>query len=211
LNVACIDQTKLLLLRIIINLTAGGNIRLEKSDIELISESISGDQDAFAEIVSRYKKLVYSVVYNIMDDKQEVSDVSQEVFIRIYKSMDRYNPEFKFSTWCVKIATNLCLDTLRKRKVTYVPLEDAEGICSNSETPEDKALRMERSRRIREAITELPEKYRIPIVLFHQNGMSYEEMVKILNEPMTIIKNRLYRARLMLREKLMPYRNEEVL
>lgn len=184
---------------------------MEKSDIELIKDSISGDQDAFAEIVARYKKLVYSVVYNIMDDKQEIGDVSQEVFIRIYKSMDRYNPEFKFSTWCVKIATNLCQDTLRKRKASYVSLEDAEGVCSNLETPEDKALRMERSRKIRGAIMELPEKYRIPVVLFHQNGMSYEEMAKILNEPMTIIKNRLYRARLMLREKLMPCRKEEVL
>lgn len=184
---------------------------MEKPDIELIKECISGNQDAFAEIVARYKKLVYSVVYKIMDDNQEVGDISQEVFIRIYKSLDRYNPEYRFSTWCVKIATNLCLDTLRRRKTVYVPLEDAEGTCCSLETPEDKAVRSEQSRKIRQAVSELPDKYRIPIVLFHQNNMSYEEMSKVLNEPMTIIKNRLYRARLMLREKLIPYRNEEVL
>jgi RNA polymerase sigma-70 factor (ECF subfamily) len=111
----------------------------------------------------------------------------------------------------VKIATNLCLDVLRKKKVDSTPIEEIEGVPSNIDTPEDSYIKTERSRKIREAIAELPEKYRVPIVLFHQNGLSYEEMARILKEPMTIIKNRLYRARLMLREKLDPYRKEEVL
>ena len=147
----------------------------------------------------------------MIPDKQEVNDVSQEVFIRIYKSLGRYNPEYKFSTWSVKIATNLCLDILRKKKVDSLPIEEIEGVSTTANTPEDRYIRKERSARIREAIESLPEKYRTPIVLFHQNGLSYEEMTEVLNEPMTIIKNRLYRARLMLREKLLPDRKEEVL
>lgn len=184
---------------------------MEISDFELVKDCIAGKQDSFSDLVNRYKKLIYSVVYNMIIDKQEVSDISQEVFIRIYKSLDRYNPEYKFSTWSVKIATNYCLDVLRKRRVDYVPIEEMGDVSSNMETPETKYVNKERSLRIREAIEELPEKYRVPIILFHQNGLSYEEMVGILNEPMTIIKNRLYRARLMLREKLSNDRKEEVL
>lgn len=181
------------------------------TDLELINSCIAGNQDSFAEIVTRYKKLIYSIVYNMIRDKQEVNDIAQEVFIRIYKSLNRYNPEYKFSTWSVKIATNLCLDVLRKKRVDSTSIDEIEGVSIDTDTPEARFLRKEKSERIRRAIEGLPDKYRIPVVLFHQNNLSYEEMAKVLNEPMTIIKNRLYRARLMLREKLLPDRKEEVL
>lgn len=184
---------------------------MEASDVDLIQECLSGNQDAFSILVTRYKKLIFNVVYNMITDKQEVNDIAQEVFIRIYKSLDRYNPKYKFSTWTVKIATNLCLDVLRKKKIDSTPIEEIEGVPSDLETPEKKYISKERSRRIRDAITGLPEKYRTPIILFHQNGLSYEEITKVLNEPMTIIKNRLYRARLLLRDSLMQYRKEEIL
>lgn len=184
---------------------------MELSDYDIIKRVLSGEQELFSELVSRYKRLVYSVVYNMLNDQQEVNDVSQEVFIRIYQSLGRYNPEYKFSTWTVKIATNLCLDILRKKKVESLPMEDIVETASSADTPEARYLKKERSKRIRDAIEELPEKYRLPVVLFHQNGMSYEEMMKVLDEPMTIIKNRLYRARLMLRDKLSKYREEGVL
>lgn len=184
---------------------------MEMSDVEIIKECLSGNQEAFEVLVTRYKKLIYNVVYNMIEDKQEVNDIAQEVFIRIYKSLDKYNPEFKFSTWSVKIATNLFLDVLRKRKIDSVPIEEIEDVSKVADTPESKYLSKERTKKIQEAIASLPEKYKTPIVLFHQNGLSYEEIAKVLNEPMTIIKNRLYRARLMLRESLMPYRKEEVL
>lgn len=170
-----------------------------------------GKQEAFEELVARYKKLIYSVVYNMIPDKQEVNDISQEVFIRIYRSLDKYNPEYRFSTWSVRIATNLCLDVLRKKRIDSTPMEEIEGLSKENDTPEDRYISKERTLRIRKAIESLPEKYRMPIVLFHQNGLSYEEITEVLNEPMTIIKNRLYRARLMLREKLMRDRKEEVL
>lgn len=184
---------------------------MEVSDIELINQCLAGRQEAFEEIVSRYKKLIYSVVYNMISDKQEVNDISQEVFIRIYKSLDRYNPEYKFSTWAVRISTNYCLDILRKKKVESVPIDEVIGVSSGVDTPEIKFINKERTLKIRKAISELPEKYRLPIILFHQNGLSYEEMTKVLGEPMSIIKNRLYRARLLLRDKLSKDRKEEVL
>ncbi len=184
---------------------------MELTDNELIQKCLAGQQQYFEELVTRYKKLIFSVVYNMINDKEEVSDISQEVFIRIYKALDRYNPEFKFSTWAVRITTNLCLDIHRKKKVDSTPIEEIEDFSDGIDTPEASYIQKERSERIRKAIQSLPEKYRTPIILFHQNGLSYEEMTKVLGEPMTIIKNRLYRARLMLREALMPDRKEEAL
>ncbi len=184
---------------------------MEVTDIELINRCLSGEQDAFSELVTRYKKLIYSVVYNMISDKQDVNDIAQEVFIRIYKSLDRYNPEYKFSTWSVKIATNLCLDILRKKKIDSISIDEMVNVSNGADTPEVKLIKKEKSELIRQAIADLPEKYRVPILLFHQNGLSYEEITEILNEPMTIVKNRLYRARLMLREKLSSQRKEEVL
>jgi RNA polymerase sigma-70 factor (ECF subfamily) len=187
------------------------NQLFELSDADLVSQCINGSNSAFEEIVRRYKKLVYSVVYKMISDKEEVNDISQEVFIRLYKSLERYNPEYKMSTWIVKITSNLCLDTLRKKKQDTVTLDDAIGVSSNTDTPEQAFINNQKTELIRRAINELPEKYKILIVLFHNKGMSYEEMTKVLNEPMSIIKNRLYRARLMLREKLEEARKEEVL
>jgi RNA polymerase sigma-70 factor (ECF subfamily) len=189
----------------------GGENRLELTDYELIQKCLSGRQEYFEELVTRYKKLIFSVVYNMINDKEEVSDISQEVFIRIYRALDRYNPEYKFSTWAVRIATNLCLDIHRKKKVDSTPIEEIEDFSNGIDTQETSYLQKERTERIRKAIQALPEKYRTPVILFHQNGLSYEEMMKVLGEPMTIIKNRLYRARMMLREALMPDRKEEVL
>ena len=185
---------------------------MEMSDYDLIQKCLAGEQQYFEELVTRYKKLVYSVVYNMINDKEEINDISQEVFIRIYKALNRYNPEFKFSTWAVRIATNLCLDIHRKKKLDSVPIEEVGDVTSGSDvTPEANYIKKERSERIKRAIESLPEKYKVPVVLFHQNGLSYEEMTKVLNEPMTIIKNRLYRARLMLREALQADRKEEIL
>lgn len=172
------------------------------SDEELIKQCLAGNQEAFAEIVVRYKRLIYSVVYNMMGDREETYDISQEVFVRIYKALGRYNPEYKFSTWAAKIATNLCLDILRKKKLDSVSIEEIQDVSDGFDTPETRYMEKEKNERVRRAVAELPDKYRIPIILFHQSGLSYEEMTKVINEPMSIVKNRLYRARLMLRDKL---------
>ncbi len=184
---------------------------MEHTDAELVERCINGDSSAFEEIVTKYKKLVFSVVYKMISDREEANDVSQEVFIRLYKSLEKYNPEYKMSTWIVKITSNLCLDTLRKKKQDTVALDDAIGVSSDADTPEETLIKKQKTLLIKNAINELPEKYKILITLFHNNGMSYEEMTKVLNEPMSIIKNRLYRARLMLKEKLDSARKEEVL
>jgi RNA polymerase sigma-70 factor (ECF subfamily) len=111
----------------------------------------------------------------------------------------------------VKIATNLCLDVLRKKRIETISVDEMIYQPGHDENPEAVYLKIERKEQISQAINALPEKYKLPIVLFHQYGLSYEEICKTLNEPMSIVKNRLHRARHMLRDKLVGTRKEEVL
>lgn len=191
----------------------GGERDLEHkdTDIEIIDKCTKGDHEAFAEIVSRYKNLIYSVAVNMVEDRQEVNDVVQEVFLRIYKSLYQYNPEYKFSTWAVKITTNICINKMKRKKASVVSLEDIQELHSGLASPETELLNVEQSKYIHEALKALPEKYRTPLILFHQNGLTYEDLTKVLKVPMSIIKNRLHRGRLMLRERLQADRKEGIL
>ena len=179
---------------------------LEASDYELVKRCISGERDIFAEIFARYKKLIYRTIFNFVGSSPDVNDLFQEVFLRIYKSLARYNPEYQFSTWVIKITTNICLDRLRRKRPDHETMESIEEVGDSRSSPENSCLDRERAERVRKALQELPEDYRTPVILFHQQGLSYEEMAEIMGQPMTIIKNRLYRARLMLRDKIGPDR-----
>lgn len=179
-----------------------GVFLLEYSDTELVQKCLNGEVGAFEEIVDRYKRLVYSVTMNMFKDKEDVYDVSQEVFLKIYKSLDKYNNEFKLSTWIARITMNHCLDILRKKRPQTVPLEKVAEASRKKDTPEERYIVSEERNELKKAIYSLPEKYRVLIILFHKQGLSYEEIVKITGEPMSIVKNRLFRARQMLREQL---------
>ena len=184
---------------------------METPDIDIVKRCLDGEKEAFSELVTRYKRLIYNVIFNMINNKEEVSDIAQEVFIRIYRALDKYDPQYKFSTWSVKIATNYCLDVIRKKKLDTMPIDDAMGVSSDIDTPEASYLKKEQSDRVNYELSKLPEKYRVPLILYHKNGLSYEEMTQVLNEPMTIIKNRLFRARQMLKEKLSAQREEGIL
>lgn len=170
--------------------------------MELVQKCLGGERQAFELLVEKYKRLVYSVAMNMFKDKEDIYDVSQEIFLKIYKSLDKYNGEFKLSTWIVRISTNHCLDILRKKRPQTVPLEKVAEISRKKDTPEEKYIAQEEKRELREAIDNLPEKYKLLIVLFHKQGLSYNEIVEITGEPISIVKNRLFRARQMLKESL---------
>lgn len=172
------------------------------TDFELVTGCKEGNNEYFGELVARYKKLIFSVVYNIIKDREDVEDIAQEVFVRIYKSLGSYNPEFKFSTWSVRITRNLCLDFLRKKRVSSISLDEYEGFAKETETPERRYIDNESKEEIQQVIDELPSKYRVLITLYHKKGLSYKEMAERLGEPMSIIKNRLFRARLILKGRL---------
>lgn len=171
-------------------------------DYELVKQSVKGNQNAFAELLSRYKNLVYSVVLRMVNDSEEANDLAQEIFIKIYKNLDKYQPEYKFSTWIIRITTNHVIDFRRKKKQETVSIDDMVYEPSDYITPESSYIEKERNTSIFSALNSLPDMYKIPIVLYHQQGLSYQEIAQMIGEPLSKVKNRIFRGRKMLKELL---------
>jgi len=184
----------------------------ERTDYELCEAVVDGQHAAFEELLNRYKNLVYSVVLRMVNDREDANDQAQEIFIKIYKNIEKYRPDFKFSTWLIKIATNHVIDFRRRTKneaqVAYLEAtEDAPvGV---EQSPEDAYVAKEQTEALATMIKELPEMYRLPIVLYHQQGLSYQEISEIVDEPMSKVKNRIFRARKLLKENLMSLKRGE--
>ncbi len=171
-------------------------------DYELVKQSINGNEDAFAELLSRYKNLVYSVVLRMVNDTEDANDLAQEVFIKLYKNLDKYQPEYKFSTWLIRITTNHVIDYRRKKKQETVSMDDMVYEPANNITPEKEYISREEKQGLAAVIAGLPDIYKIPIVLYHQQGLRYQEIADIIGEPLSKVKNRIFRGRKMLKENL---------
>lgn len=174
------------------------------TDYELIRLCLDGNSLCFGELMARYKSLVYSIVLRMTNDREEANDLAQEIFIKVYKNLDKYYPEFKFSTWIIRISTNHVIDYRRKKKLDSVPLDEVDfQIQAPSEaSPEEKYLKKEKTEYLTKIIGELPEMYKVPIVLYHQQGLSYQEIAARTNEPLSKVKNRIFRGRKMLKDTL---------
>lgn len=179
------------------------------TDYEIIELCIKGDQEAFSQIISRYKNLVYSVILRMVCEQEEANDLAQEVFTKVYKNIDKYHPEFKFSTWVIRITTNHVIDYRRKKKQDSVSISEMTQEPTAKGTPESDYLRKELRETVVEAIELLPDMYKIPIVLYHQQGLTYQEISKIINEPLSKVKNRIFRGRKILKETLMKMKVSE--
>jgi RNA polymerase sigma-70 factor (ECF subfamily) len=174
-----------------------------KTDMELIEACLEGDQDCFSELVSRYKNLVYSIILRMTKDNEEANDLAQDVFLKIYKNLRSYSSAFRFSTWVIRITTNHVIDQHRRKKQETVPLDSVayEIETSGAEaSPETVYLKREHTRRINKIVEDLPDMYKIPIVLYHQQGLSYQEISDITREPLSKVKNRIFRGRKLLKE-----------
>ena len=180
---------------------------MNASDIEIVNQCLAGDLNAFEVLIERYKKAIYNTAFRMMGNREEAEDVSQEAFIRMYNSLSKYNSEYKFMTWALKVTTNLCLDSLRKRKAE-VPIDEGFEIKDGKDTPEEEYIRKENQKLVQDAIMKLPEKYREFLILFHHRNLSYQEIMAITGESLTIVKNRLYRARQMLKDELISREKE---
>lgn len=172
------------------------------TDLELIKLCLDGDNSYFAELVTRYKNLVYSIILRMINDSEEANDLAQEVFVKVYKNLDKYYPEFKFSTWIIRITTNHVIDYRRKKVKDTIPISDVEYELSSDESPEDAYITKEDNEKLNEVLNKLPDMYKIPIVLYHQQGLSYQEISDIINEPLSKVKNRIFRGRRMLKDML---------
>jgi len=193
-------------------------VQAEKlSDHELIEATKKGDEDAFAEIMTRYRSQITNYLYRFLNDYEEAVDLAQETFVRVYFAIERYHTDYAFSTYIYRIATNLAISEIRRRKrrrlvsLTGLFQSDDEPQAQDFQPPDKKPLALEnlieseQTETIARAIATLPEKYRAPIVLRDVEGKSYEEVAVILQLGLGTTKSRISRARKLLREKLQNY------
>lgn len=189
----------------------GENTVVDHYDARLVRLARKGDQGAFAELVDLYKDKLFHLGYRMLSNRHEAEDVVQETFLRVYKNWSRYDDKQKFSTWIYRIATNLCIDRLRKRKPNYyldAEMNDQEGmdgytlIPGDDKTPETEYLLSETQQMIHQAIAGLPAKYKSVIVLRYLQEMSLQEISDVLDMPVTTVKTRVHRGREFLRKKL---------
>ena len=178
---------------------------------QLVKLALKGDQAAFAELVELYQEKLYHMAYRMLNNRQEAEDVVQDTFLRVYNNLERYDTSMKFSTWIYRIATNLSIDRLRKRKPVYsldAESSEYEGldgysmIPSDNRTPESEMLISETQRIIHQAIDTLPPKYKTVMILRYIHELSLQEVGDILDMPVTTIKTRVHRGREFLRKKL---------
>ncbi|MGE5589789.1 MAG: RNA polymerase sigma factor [Bacillota bacterium] len=185
-------------------------MRDAERDDEAIRRCLAGDREAFGELVERYKRPLYAVAYRLLGDPGLAEDAVQETFLRAYRALGRFRQGDPLAPWLYRIATNLCHDLGRNRARQTPGLDDdqVERQADPGDQPDEVLARRETQRRVREAVAALPEKYRVLVVMAHQQGMTYEAICQATGEPLTIVKNRLYRARQMLKDRLSAYYQE---
>ncbi|MCA1555441.1 MAG: sigma-70 family RNA polymerase sigma factor [Acidobacteria bacterium] len=180
------------------------------ADGELVTRAIAGRDESFEELVRRYQRPLVSYVYRMTGNYESALDLTQEVFIKVYGSLARYRPEYKFSTWVYRIAHNTAIDHLRRHSTREQELQvtTSEGdtyekpYASGAPTPEEQSVNAERRAEIEDVIGSLPASYRELIVLRHAHDLSYDEIAEVTGLPLGTVKNRIFRAREAMRTPL---------
>ena len=170
------------------------------SDRDLIVRARRGESEAFGELVSRHQSGVFNVCYRLLHEHGEAEDLAQETFMRAYDRLHTFDLEREFGPWIRRVAANLCLNYLESRRVT-APL-DEERDADQTLLPEAVTEVRERSEQIRAALSSLPPHYRVVVELRHYQELSYDEIAKELDMPLSDVKSHLFRARKILAEKL---------
>jgi RNA polymerase sigma-70 factor, ECF subfamily len=178
------------------------------TDRDLVATAVSGVEGSFEELVRRYQRPISAYVYRMVGNYESALDLTQEIFIKVYNSLRRYRSEFKFSTWIYKIAHNAAIDHLRRtatreQSLVMGPENDQFDLPveSGSLSPEQESERKERRGEIESVVRALPGNYRELIILRHSQDLSYEEIVEVTGLPLGTVKNRLFRAREMMRQQ----------
>lgn len=185
-------------------------------DLELVERLKGGDRTAFKQLVDKYKRKSYNIAYTLVENKEEVKDILQEAFVKVFYSINSFRQDASFSTWFYRILVNLCKDCLRKRSKQFVSIdatfETEEGqdmkateIADLKENPASTLLNKETGVMINKALNKLPEKQKLAFILKHINGLSIEEISNSLGCSISTCKVHLFRAVRALRKELAPY------
>ncbi len=172
-------------------------------ELDWIAAAQQGDRQAFGELVELHRQGVINVVYRMCGDPQLAEEAAQEAFIRVWQNVQRYNPRFAFRSWVYRIALNVAIDDLRRRKET-VDIE-AEPLAADPESPEASLERKERSGRVRQAVLDLPPASRAVLVLREYEELTYQEIAEALDIPIGTVMSRLNYARSQIRKALGRY------
>ena len=179
---------------------AAGNVYRVQDEVSLLRASLSGETDAWGEIIGRYKDAVFGLCLGFLRNRADAEDLTHDAFIRAYVNLRRYDIEKRFSTWLFTIAANLCRNRLRYRRnhpVAELPFQIRGGA-----DPATIVADGDRHGRVREALTRLPFGYRAPLVLRFYNDLSYREIATILAIPEGTVKTRIHRGKAMLKQRM---------
>jgi RNA polymerase sigma-70 factor (ECF subfamily) len=185
--------------------------REQLDDRAVVARILEGDRDRFADLVARYEKRVINYVYRITHRYEDAHDLAQEIFVKVFLALDRYDPKYQFSTWLFRIAQNSAIDALRKKSISEVPIArptEDEPTGKEREFADDgispyRALKNKQlASAIDRAVEKLPIDYRELIQLRHFAELSYEEIATMKKLPLGTVKNKLFRARNLLKDAL---------
>lgn len=178
-----------------------------KNDFQLVQKAREGDQKAYASLMQRYKDSIYFMALKMVNNKEDAMDLTVETFAKAFEKLDRYQPEFAFSTWLFRVATNNCIDFIRKKKLTTMSLHgmlDEEGderpmqIKADTLNPEEFSIKKQQTQEIKMLVDSLPPRYRNLITLRYFDELSYEEIAQQLSLPLGTVKAQLFRAKYLL-------------
>jgi RNA polymerase sigma factor (sigma-70 family) len=187
--------------------------RSAAEDEAIIREVLAGNVDAFAKLERKYRRIISYLIRKMIRNEEDVADLTQETFVNAYNALPRFKFEYPFSRWIYKIASNRCIDHLRRKRFQAVSLDQpiltkdgGEITMEPPDTrpePDDLLLAKERGEMLKRALETLPEKYRIVIRLRHEEELEYQEIADKLGHPLGTVKAHLFRARKMLYKKLL--------
>ena len=194
-------------------------LKTQPDDLTLVRRCREGDQGAFRALVERYQRKAFAQALGMLKDKDEAMDVAQEAFVKVYRYLDHFKGDSSFYTWLYRIVANLCVDRMRRKSsaqssdnVEFDEKMDQEelataGILSTrlGTNPQKAALRAELAEKIDEALAKIPEKHREILVLRELEGMSYEDLARVLKVPKGTVMSRLFHARAKMQTLLAEY------
>ena len=193
------------------------HLEADPGDAELVARLKQGDREALAGLLRRYQGKVYRLAMNMTRSPQDAEEVTQDVFLAVYRKIGEFDGRAAFSTWLYRVASNAALMKLRgRRSEPHLSIEEegpafapdghhARPVADWSELPEDRLLSAERRRVLGQAIEALPPDYKAVVVLRDIEGLSNQEVAEVLGATVLAVKSRLHRARLALRERLAAY------
>jgi RNA polymerase sigma-70 factor (ECF subfamily) len=178
-----------------------------KNDFHLVVKAREGNQKAYADLMQRYKDSIYFMVLKMVNNKEDAMDLTVETFAKAFEKLEKYQPEYAFSTWLFRVATNNCIDFIRKKKLNTTSIhgmtdEDGEEkqlqIKADVLNPEESSIKKQQTEELKLLIQSLPARYRNLITLRYFDELSYEEISQQLDLPLGTVKAQLFRARYLL-------------